>query len=395
MGNMKKNYIISIILTAFILVGCGTPSGNTYIAPQQISEPKIADITPTFEKQIERINNCDGANPTYNVSYKTIETQKATFEVSVGAGGLVTGTPVPPVLEVQLEAKITAALAKDYGLTTEKNHDITLENLKGTFLEHTIEWKVTRVKGLIDVVYGDGVAQVAFDKIANVELFNRTSKSLGCDGNSGSIPPTSTASSISGNSESSVYDDFNSSEFDGSFNKMLWFKQSWVPGTVEQHDGMLIVSNGGILTSNAYTNITLSTPLFVEGKIKTDSFKHNSYNRILFVISLGENSWWYGECGISPDSNAYCYDSIAPFKDGHDFQGGNKPIQFNEWHTFRIELQPSTMTVTYYIDGQKTGSHIPVDANILKTAKAEISMGLNDSGDTIGYFDEVRIGSLP
>ncbi|MBV6397631.1 MAG: hypothetical protein HFACDABA_03245 [Anaerolineales bacterium] len=188
---MKKHHIISIMLIAFLLVGCGAPAGsNNYITPQQISEPKIAEITPTFETQIERVNNCDGTNPTYNVSYKTIEAQKATFEVSVGAGGLVTGTPIPSVLEVQLEAKITAALAKDYGLTTEKNHDLTLENVQGTFLEHTITWKVTRVKGLIEVIYGDGIAQVGFDKIANVELYNRTSKPLGCDG-SVNVPPTS------------------------------------------------------------------------------------------------------------------------------------------------------------------------------------------------------------
>ena len=124
------------------------------------------------------MNNCDGTNPTYIVSYKTIEAQKATFEVTVGAGGLVTGTPIPSVLEVQLEAKITAALAKDYGITTERNHEITLSNPVGTYLEHTITWKVAKVKGLFNVIYGDGVAQVSFDKVANVELYDRTSTSI-------------------------------------------------------------------------------------------------------------------------------------------------------------------------------------------------------------------------
>ncbi len=193
MGKVKKKLFVSIILIMLVTSGCGTPqSGNTYIAPQQINEPTVAEITPVFEIQTERVNNCDGTNPTYNVSYKTIEAQKASFEVSVGAGGLVTGTPIPPVLEVQLEAKITAALAKDYGLTTEKNHDLTLNNEQGTFLEHTITWKVTRVKGLIEVVYGDGIAQVGFEKIANVELYDRTSKSLGgCNGS-----PTTSVSTL-------------------------------------------------------------------------------------------------------------------------------------------------------------------------------------------------------
>jgi len=197
MGNMNKRFVTAILITAFVLASCGTPqNGNNYIVPQQINEPKIADIAPVSEIQIERVNNCDGTNPTYNVSYKTIEAQKASFEVSVGAGGLVTGTPLPPVLEVQLEAKITAALAKDYGLTTEKNHDLTLENVQGTFLEHTITWKVTRVKGLIEVIYGDGIAQVGFEKIANVELYNRTSQPLDCNDNSASILPTTIVATL-------------------------------------------------------------------------------------------------------------------------------------------------------------------------------------------------------
>ncbi len=193
---MKKNALSSMVLIAFLLVSCGTSSGNNgYIVPQQINDPQILERTPIIETQIERVNNCDGANPTYTVGYKTIETQKATFQVSVGAGGLVTGTPIPSELEVQLESSITAALAKDYGLTAEKNHDITLSNPPGTYLEHTIQWKVTRVKGLFDVIYGDGKAQVTFDKIANVEFNNRTSKSLGCDGNYVNTTPTSVSAS--------------------------------------------------------------------------------------------------------------------------------------------------------------------------------------------------------
>lgn len=194
MGKMNKKFATVFMVITLLLTGCGTPqNGNTYIVPQQINDPKISEIAPVYETQVERVNNCDGTNPFYNVSYKTIEAQKASFEVSVGAGGLVTGTPIPSALEVQLEAKITAALAKDYGLTTERNHDLTLDNTQGTFLEHTITWKVTRVKGLIEVIYGDGMAQVGFEKIANVELYDRTSASIGCGGNSTSVISTTLA----------------------------------------------------------------------------------------------------------------------------------------------------------------------------------------------------------
>jgi hypothetical protein len=173
---MKKNLLVSMVLVALFLSSCGSQPASGYIAPQQINEPTITDTTSVFEIQTERINNCDGATPNYTISYKTIQAQKATFEVTAGAGGLVTGTPIPAILEVQLEAKITASLAKDYQITAERSHDLPLVNPKGTYLEHKITWKVTKVKGMIEVVYGNNdVAQVAFDKIANVELYDRVS----------------------------------------------------------------------------------------------------------------------------------------------------------------------------------------------------------------------------
>lgn len=189
MVKLNKCRLVVIVLVTMFLTSCGSQSpANGYIVPQQISDPIIAEVAPIFESQNERVNNCDGANPTYVVSYKTIEAQKATFEVSVGAGGLISGTPIPTVLEVQLEAKIAAALSKDYGITTEKNHEITLSNPDGTYLEHKITWKVTKVRGLIDVIYGDGIAKVSFDKVANVELYDRVSTPISCS--QSSVPST-------------------------------------------------------------------------------------------------------------------------------------------------------------------------------------------------------------
>ena len=157
---MKKYLLFTCLVIALVTSSCDSTNRNGVTVPQQINEPTIEGIVPVFETQTERINNCDGTNPNYVISYTTIEAQKATFEVTVGAGGIVKGTPLPPVLEVQLEAKISAALAKDYGITTEKGHEITLDNPNGTYLEHTITWKVTKIKGLIEVVYGDDIAQV-------------------------------------------------------------------------------------------------------------------------------------------------------------------------------------------------------------------------------------------
>ena len=55
---MKKNALSSMVLIAFLLVSCGTSSGNNgYIVPQQINDPQILERTPIIETQIERVNN--------------------------------------------------------------------------------------------------------------------------------------------------------------------------------------------------------------------------------------------------------------------------------------------------------------------------------------------------
>ncbi len=365
---MRRNHAASIVLVAFLLVGCGKPAGNNgYITPQQISDPKIADITPTFETQIERVNNCDGANPTYNIGYKTIETQKATFEVSVGAGGLVTGTPVPTILEVQLEAKIAAALAKDYGLTTEKSHDITLENPEGKFLEHTIEWKVTRVKGLIDVIYGDGVAQVAFDKIANVELHNRTSKSLGCDEITSSSSPTSTPVK----SESSIYDDFNNPEFDGKLNLSHWSVAGYSnAGEIYQQDGVLVLSD---VANSGGEGFSLSLkdwkePSFSSFQVKVKlSGEHTGSEG---NVTLNADSWathdipgYWSELGIGYQGTNTAR-IHTQFGDSSGFVATN--AKFDTWFTLRVEFDSNTNTFGYFIDNQLFSTHtLPTpDGNI-------------------------------
>jgi hypothetical protein len=394
---MKKNHYISITLIVFLLVGCGTPAGNNgYITPQQISDPKIAEITPTFETQIERVNNCDGANPTYNIGYKTVETQKATFEVSVEAGGLVTGTPVPTILEVQLEAKIAAALAKDYGLTTEKSHDMTLENPQGKFLEHTIEWKVTRVKGLIDVIYGDGVAQVAFDKIANVELYNRTSKSLGCNESVSNSPPTPTVSSPPVNSGSSVYDDFNNSEFNGKINPSLWSVGGYSnEGKVYQQDGVLVLSDiansgseGFILALKNWKETNFSS---FQAKVKLSSEHTGNEGN----ITLNADSWTthdipgnWAEFGIGyqGENSARIH---TFFGDGSGSVSVN--AKYDTWYTLRVEFDNGTNTFSYFIDDQLFSTHtLPnPDGNI--QFKPAIQLWHKNGTSVNAYIDDVIV----
>ncbi len=80
----------------------------------------------------------------------------------------------------------------------------------------------------------------------------------------------------------------------------------------------------------------------------------------------------------------------------HDYSTEQQSFEYGSWHTFRIEIEPATMTITYYIDGQMVGSHVPVDAEQLKKANFSLDIGIwaPSAGALTGSVDDVRIGPL-
>ena len=65
------------------------------------------------------------------------------------------------------------------------------------------------------------------------------------------------------------------------------------------------------------------------------------------------------------------------------------------WHTARIEADPSTANLRFYLDGSLMGSYTPTDAAALRTANdLRPKVGVwNDGPDTYltRYVDDVRI----
>jgi hypothetical protein len=111
------------------------------------------------------------------------------------------------------------------------------------------------------------------------------------------------------------------------------------------------------------------------------------------VLQLVAGSDRWTECGI------FDYWAITCTLNDHNgviYSAEQKPVDYGMCHTFRIEIDPDTMTFTYYLDGQVIGSHVPDDAEKLKKAKFVPHMGIwNDSQEAvIGYVDDVRVGPI-
>ena len=102
---------------------------------------------------------------------------------------------------------------------------------------------------------------------------------------------------------------------------------------------------------------------------------------------------WFSDCNIDGYSGAQCFDRPSLQQEGHRYEVERKPVDLGTWHTFRIEVDPATMTFTYYIDSQVAGSHVPVDAEDLKKAIFTLAIGVY-GWEVTGYIEDVRVGQI-
>jgi hypothetical protein len=60
----------------------------------------------------------------------------------------------------------------------------------------------------------------------------------------------------------------------------------------------------------------------------------------------------------------------------------------------RLELNPETAAVTFFVDGQQVGAYTPPEAEALKQAEftVELQVYFEEGALITGYFDDVRIG---
>jgi hypothetical protein len=182
---MWKTTFFKLLFVVFIsrsIVSCNPEIPQSPTSPISIHEPKVEPSTFEVKTQEQqRKNNCDGSTPsiTYTRSLKTEQT--TFFQVNVEGGELVRGTPIPGVLEAELEAKVTAALGNTIVNTGGQDIAIPLQTQKGFIVDHTITWNETRKKGTIQVDYQNGTAEVGFEKVLKIEYYDRTSRLIPCD----------------------------------------------------------------------------------------------------------------------------------------------------------------------------------------------------------------------
>jgi hypothetical protein len=165
--------------------------------------------------------------------------------------------------------------------------------------------------------------------------------------------------------------------------------------SVQQNNGVMEISRtkdwmGGLVTP---FNLTFSQVDFVEAKMMMDAKMKSSKHGNVFSV-LATNATYFscylsgkkGESGLligcgTPDTDI----------------GEILTVQYNTWHTFRIEINHETAELAFFIDGHPLGSYTDPNPKSFNQTQIFLSLTVWSEGGGLvtGYWDDVRIGKVP
>jgi outer membrane protein assembly factor BamD (BamD/ComL family) len=204
-----------------------------------------------------------------------------------------------------------------------------------------------------------------------------------------------------------VYDGFDSPLHNNSYNRSSWRMEVSDSRNVasQQNGSMLLTSNGYesniSLYSVKYYSKAITSPTFIEASFRLEPNQNGGAG-----ISVHMNGraafltcqvWGMNGSQVIACQAPNFYQSIQDIKIINISPGTQ--------HSARIEVDPSTPTFTFYIDGEKVGEYTPPQANSYQSAKYFFVFSSGCGGDGCndhstsrvveGYFDYVKIGPVP
>ncbi|HNE05438.1 MAG TPA: hypothetical protein PLT08_13010 [Anaerolineales bacterium] len=200
-------------------------------------------------------------------------------------------------------------------------------------------------------------------------------------------------------SDTVLYDDFNDNAYDGKYNLEKWIIDM-NGGKIYQQDGALVaqvdssLGDGISLSAVDYQNIKIETPMFFEAKLM---IKEPINGHVFLYLGSSSSSGIFSDCTLGYGDVIALLDCGYVVNGVTEYRQDDELVNFTTWHTVRIEVEPQTMTLTYYLDGQKIHSFIPSNSAYLKSGNFTLQIGIvsDDKKSWTGFIDDVSIGQIP
>jgi hypothetical protein len=224
------------------------------------------------------------------------------------------------------------------------------------------------------------------------------------------IPTLTRTPEIFRSADTDLYDNFNDSHYDGSVNEGLWNVADQDAGFVLQRDGFLSIHKQKdpdeclVAAANNFRGIVPVTPFFVQADLKVEKQVSNG-SAGFYTVGTANDRGFMSSCSLVLESP----NQLVGVCVNHWWDGNNKenpvsehyatkqiPINYAEWHTFRIDYDPRGYLFTYFVDNENVGSYQVVDADSIRKAAFELDLDvcLAQGSGFRGDFDNVRIGMI-
>lgn len=208
-----------------------------------------------------------------------------------------------------------------------------------------------------------------------------------------------------------IYDRFDNPAYDGAFNPLLWSpSNNDMLVQFRQQSGALVVTNTPSANPTG-ESLMVNRPRFrrwqqvqrIQARLKVSSDRSGNWSPVGIVTYADEinGHTWFASCTLGGSANS----SQASFSCGiFIHQGNSYPseywtpevlVDYGSWHTARIETDPYTANVRFYLDNTLIGSHTPTDAAALvgndQLQVAITVWGAEANSSATRYVDDVRI----
>ena len=209
-----------------------------------------------------------------------------------------------------------------------------------------------------------------------------------------------------------LYDDFNDVAFDGTYNPLKW--RFWGDPqyfSARQQGGVMMITNTVSTPAETGLDLPLAMPLErtlrqvqrFQARLKLSSDTRGTGAHIHISApegSINGHGWWtqcslnaYG--GYPPGFGCDITTYVGSTYTQEYGVGWPSPLSFDTWYTARIEIDPNTAQVCFYLDNHQLGCHVPNDAGALKVATnlvPRIGSWNGQAGATgVRSFDDVFI----
>jgi len=194
-------------------------------------------------------------------------------------------------------------------------------------------------------------------------------------------------------------DSFDDPAYNGKYNANLWVCNTCTFGAiVSQGDNSVRLEatngNGVLTTQSSWLSYQID---YIQGRLKLENTDSGEIN-LGFHATLDSSNPWTANCFIqggqsSTNQATYGCSIYTYINEQYKGEYGTEAfvVNYDEWHTVKIELVQKTLEIRFYFDNKLIGRHVPTDADELKNKIMGAGFGITTDTHIVGYVDSVII----